>query len=709
MRLLLSLLLLTATNAFAAPRPEMVLQIGGAGTVTQAVLSPSGQTIAVSSEGDGAIQLWDARTSEIRLDLRGSWNSDLAFSPDGRAILISGYQSLQVWDSLNGKLLKEWKIDRGVFSPDARQLAVGQSDGRASWVEIWNTGDGTLQRTFPLAVAVGDDADTNYITSVAWSPDGEQIAAARRGAVTLWQNGAVARTINFSPPAIEASEKPEPQPMLIGALAFSPDGQQLAVASSGDATRVAQTRDGSITRKLQVGKNVSYSFNKSLIWTPDSRLLEADEGAPVRVWNVERGQSAGQLANTRGARSLHLSRDGQSLLIGGLNPGLSLWNAQTLKPKQRLAENVNWPLALRSSAASGDARYLALAPYHGAGALWDWRALTRRALPLGASVFLPGAAPLTVGAQGNALEWRRVPNGELWKKQSLTSKRGIEALAAAPDGKTLAVFVDGEARLIGARSGQIKRKLPQSEVTTVAAFSPDGQWLAAGGGDEQGWGEERGTVTLWNLRAPKSKPRVLAAHNGVQSLAWSNNSHVLAVGCGNIEGNDNWGEIQLFDARSGDLQRYLLGHAQPVSSLSWSGDTLLAASNSDVKLWRLPTDLKSAAQTRPLWTHNAGAMSVTASANGKNFVLVQQDGTIEIRRRADHVLLATLLDLPTPAQQHSALLKDWILHTPDGYYTGSANCEKWIRWRANGKLYPAAKFAAQFRRPDLVKTRIGAI
>ena len=702
MRLLLSLLLLTATCANAAPRPELALQIAGAGTVIRAVLSPSGQTIATNSEGDGAIKLWDTRTGEIRLDLRGAGNSDLAFARDGRTLLESGYQTLKVWDALNGKLLHEWKIDSGLLSPDATRLATLSGDGRTSWVEIWDARSGTRQQTLEFALSNADDADNGALTAVDWSPNGKQIAAAQRGGkLTLWnaQSGARVRTIDFNSRPIEFSEKP-PEPMWINAIAFAPDGQSVAVASRGEPTRVAQTQTGRITRKLQLGKNASFSFYTALLWTQHDVLLEANEGAAVRVWDVKNGRSGGQLANTRNARALSLSRDGQNLLIGGVSPGLSLWDARTLKPKQRLAQDVRWPLALRGVAASPSARYLALAPYHGAGALWDWQSLTRRALPTGASLFLPDAS-LLVGAQDNSLEWRRVPNGELWKKQTLKAR--IEVIAAAPDGQTLAVVTREQVLLMNARSGQIERELPPRDgVSRAVAFSPDGNWLAAGGGDEQGWGEERGTVTLWNLRL-KGAPRVLAAHNGVQSLAWSGNSHALAVGCGNIEGNDQWGEIQLFDAASGRLHGYLLGHAQPVQSLSWDGDTLLAASNADVKLWRVPADLKSAAQNQPIWTHDTGAMSVTASADGANFVVVQQDGTIEIRHRADHGLLATLLDLPTTGEQFSGFLRNWILWTPEGYYTGSSGCEKWIRWRVDGKLYPASRFAAQFRRPDLMR------
>ena len=134
----LPLLLLFAlpASAFAAPRPELVLQIPHAGTIVGAVLSPSGQTIAATSDSDGAIKLWDARTGELRRTLEGTnWNSDFAFAPDGRTLVASGYENLRVWDVLSGQLRQQWEIGRGVLSPDAKRLAALKGDGKTSWIE----------------------------------------------------------------------------------------------------------------------------------------------------------------------------------------------------------------------------------------------------------------------------------------------------------------------------------------------------------------------------------------------------------------------------------------------------------------------------------------------------------------------------------------------------------------------------------------------
>jgi hypothetical protein len=51
---------------------------------------------------------------------------------------------------------------------------------------------------------------------------------------------------------------------------------------------------------------------------------------------------------------------------------------------------------------------------------------------------------------------------------------------------------------------------------------------------------------------------------------------------------------------------------------------------------------------------------------------------------------------------------EWVAWTPQGYYTSSANGDKYIGWHVNqgldlaAQFYPAAQFQKQFYRPDVV-------
>ena len=45
---------------------------------------------------------------------------------------------------------------------------------------------------------------------------------------------------------------------------------------------------------------------------------------------------------------------------------------------------------------------------------------------------------------------------------------------------------------------------------------------------------------------------------------------------------------------------------------------------------------------------------------------------------------------------------EWLITTPDGFYTGSPEGRKRVTWRENNRMLPEAKHAAEFHRPELV-------
>lgn len=114
------------------------------------------------------------------------------------------------------------------------------------------------------------------------------------------------------------------------------------------------------------------------------------------------------------------------------------------------------------------------------------------------------------------------------------------------------------------------------------AFSPDGRWLASGGGEPSRSGE----LKLWNIADGTLVRDFGALHSdGVLGLAFSPDGETLASG-----GADRF--VRLTDVASGRLLRNLEGHTHHVLAVAWSADgRTLASAGAEgvVKLWNAQT------------------------------------------------------------------------------------------------------------------------
>ena len=109
--------------------------------VNDAALAPDGSTLAVAAD-DGAVQLWDAATGELRLRLLG--HSDavtaVAFSPDSSLVVsASTDRDARIWDVESGRLVQRLHGHFGPvldarFSPDGRWVVTAGPITAGLWL-----------------------------------------------------------------------------------------------------------------------------------------------------------------------------------------------------------------------------------------------------------------------------------------------------------------------------------------------------------------------------------------------------------------------------------------------------------------------------------------------------------------------------------------------------------------------------------------------
>lgn len=142
------------------------------------------------------------------------------------------------------------------------------------------------------------------------------------------------------------------------------------------------------------------------------------------------------------------------------------------------------------------------------------------------------------------------------------------------------------------------------DVKFPLAFSPDGEYLAAGYAD--------GIIRLWNLKSGQCFKTFSGHVGGVNALVFSRNGKQIISGS-----EDNL--IKIWDTKSGECVRTLAGHKYGITSLSIDnrGNKLASATgyaDGEVKIWNINTGkcLKTIKHSP-----GAGAKNVVFSPEGK--------------------------------------------------------------------------------------------
>lgn len=634
-------------------------------------VSADGRLIATG--GQKELVLYDGAGKYLRtIEAHSSAIYGVALSPDGSLVATGGYDGdVKLWRVKDGVLVHRARFGpfdfRGIrsdetenvrsvrFTPDGKSVIAG---GGSGFIAEWSTQSGALVNLYTLRDAQGElllDAPT----TLAPSRDGRWLVCSfgpfeKDIYVLDWMNKAVIHRIKGNGTAAEA-------------VAITPDGRYVVAswpADGGADTRVIDRASGKVVRSLVEGRLASV---KALAVSPDSRSI-VTVGSGVVQYDLQTGQvmqrvgegSSPIYALSAGSDTLHFfSSDGtlhgvdvvsakrttaQKLsglfakgIVGRVAIGtsgryalgwdyaarvdpsgtayeLSVWDAQLGTRVQTLDKNAK--TSLYSQVVFGPDERTAYAIYESDGVLQ-------------LTAFLVSEARV------------------LWRQR--TPERRA-AVAVSKRGDLLAVATESGVSLIDAGTGQTVAEIGAARRHSVhaLAFSPDGKWLAVGGGDRV-YGEG-GELELIEVASRRRVATFEGHETAVTALAFDESSTRLVSGSGSLYKHEAQA-LRVWDLQTRRALAVFAAHSSEIVGVAFVRD----------HVWSASTD----ASLRVQQLAAPGYATLLSSTN------------------------------------------DWVIYDDEGNFDGSPGCGRMVAVSRGDEVFALDQFAVQRNRPDLLLARVG--
>ena len=256
------------------------------------------------------------------------------------------------------------------WSPDGTRIA---SSGGDATVRIWNPINGDTLVTYH-----GQAGKLSEVLAVAWSPDSTRIASGgNRATIQVWNASNKQLLASYS------GHSPKLANVLFLAhvfwAAWSPDGKSIASTCINlgfdKAVHIWNAATGKLIRKFDLHSSpIDTSSAGGVAWSPDGIRIAAAMQGEVRIYNVTTGSQLLMYKQQHGyIPAIAWSPDGERIASMD-SDSVQVWNATTGEFYYAYQGHTN---SLRDVAWSPDARYLATSSNDRTVQIWTAESGTR--------------------------------------------------------------------------------------------------------------------------------------------------------------------------------------------------------------------------------------------------------------------------------------------------------------------------------------------
>jgi mono/diheme cytochrome c family protein/dipeptidyl aminopeptidase/acylaminoacyl peptidase len=300
------------------------------------------------------------------------------------------------------------------------------------------------------------------------------------------------------------------QPPVISALAFSPDGNTLAVSGYREVLLHKADGTGLVSRLVGLSERLN-----SIAYSADGATLIAAGGTPARfgevqIWDPATGKLKRSITlTTDTVFGASISPDGKEIAVGGADNSVRLIDASSGKELQKIGNHENWVLG---TVFGVDGKRVV-------------------------SVGRDQAAKLSDAAAGAFLENVNLLRGEL-AAVARHPKKDIVVIGGE-DRVPYVYLMDRPKVMKIADDTTLVRKLPrQGGAIAALAWSPDGKMIAVGGMGPQ--------VNIYDSESGTLLASCKGHQAGIYAVGFNPASDRLATG-----GFD--GHVRIYNAATGEL------------------------------------------------------------------------------------------------------------------------------------------------------------